>query len=39
MIKIKKIFNKFRFIKIYIFKDNKSYFYNLKNKKIINKDN
>ena len=39
MTKIKKIFNKFKLIKIYIFKDNKFYFYNLKNKEIINKDN
>ena len=39
MIKIKKIFNKLKFIKIYIFKDNKFYFYNLKSKEIINKNN
>jgi hypothetical protein len=33
------VFNKFKLIKIYIFKSNKFYFYNLKSKKIINKDN
>ena len=39
MTKIKKIFNRLKLIEIYIFKNNKFYFYSLKNKKIINKDN